>query len=153
MKLTHIADSFVGSPDDGGGISGGERKRLAIGTLRSCFRGWACLCRLLWCRYSRLASMVLGRRGVCSGCVFPSVLPWMRRVLVSFHGWSGAGVELVCGSRVLLLDEPTSGLDSLSADLVMRVLRDVASAGCVVICSIHQPTTRVFRMFDKVTNG
>ncbi len=59
----------------------------------------------------------------------------------------------MAGSRVLLLDEPTSGLDSRSAELVMRVLRDVASSGCVVICSIHQPTSKVFRSFDKVLVG
>ena len=31
LQLNHIAESFVGHPDDGGGISGGERKRLAVG--------------------------------------------------------------------------------------------------------------------------
>ncbi len=61
-----------------------------------------------------------------------------------------AGVELVACPRVLILDEPTSGLDSHSTDVVMGVLRRIADAGCVVICSIHQPTTAMYTMFDKV---
>jgi ABC-type multidrug transport system ATPase subunit len=60
------------------------------------------------------------------------------------------GVELVACPRVLILDEPTSGLDSHSTEVVMNVLRDIANAGCIVICSIHQPTTAMYSQFDKV---
>ena len=51
---------------------------------------------------------------------------------------------------VLFLDEPTSGLDSFAAFSVVRNLRDLSQAGCTIVCTIHQPSSEVFHMFDKV---
>ena len=54
----------------------------------------------------------------------------------------------------MFLDEPTSGLDSVSAWKVVRILRAVANLGgkpsCTVVCSIHQPSSEVFREFSHV---
>lgn len=41
-------------------------------------------------------------------------------------------------------------LDSRGAKNLMRVLRRVAASGRTIICSIHQPSSEVFAMFDKV---
>ena len=54
------------------------------------------------------------------------------------------GVELVSQPSVLFLDEPTSGLDSNGADRVMGAIAKVAKAGTSVICTIHQPSSRIF---------
>lgn len=39
---------------------------------------------------------------------------------------------------LLVLDEPTSGLDARSAALVVKLLRQVASAGRTICATIHQ---------------
>jgi len=52
---------------------------------------------------------------------------------------------------VLFLDELTSGLDSYTAAEIMTVVRRIArAAGIIVICTIHQPSTRVYNEFDSV---
>ncbi|KAL8002462.1 putative pleiotropic drug resistance protein PDR/CDR [Plasmopara halstedii] len=58
------------------------------------------------------------------------------------------GVELAAQPSVLFLDEPTSGLDARSAKLIMDGVRKVANTGRTVICTIHQPSTEVFNVFD-----
>jgi ABC-type multidrug transport system ATPase subunit len=51
---------------------------------------------------------------------------------------------------VLFLDEPTSGLDSASASWIMSFLKDyVTQEGIAVICTIHQPSTAIFKQFDS----
>ncbi|ETW05787.1 hypothetical protein H310_03471 [Aphanomyces invadans] len=60
------------------------------------------------------------------------------------------GVELAAAPSVLFLDEPTSGLDARSAKIVMSGIRRIASTGRTVVCTIHQPSTEVFEMFDRL---
>ncbi|KAH6621251.1 P-loop containing nucleoside triphosphate hydrolase protein [Chaetomium sp. MPI-SDFR-AT-0129] len=59
--------------------------------------------------------------------------------------------QLVTGPSILFLDEPTSGLDSVASYHVISYLRRLAKRiGLVVICSIHQPSTSTFELFDKL---
>ncbi|KAJ1403143.1 P-loop containing nucleoside triphosphate hydrolase [Sesbania bispinosa] len=74
-----------------------------------------------------------------------------------FRGISGGerkrvsiGQEMLVNPSLLLLDEPTSGLDSTTAQLIVSVLRGLARAGRTVVTTIHQPSSRLYRMFDKV---
>ncbi|KAL9444741.1 hypothetical protein AB3S75_017847 [Citrus x aurantiifolia] len=60
------------------------------------------------------------------------------------------GYEILVDPSLLLLDEPTSGLDSTSANKLIQVLQKVAKAGRTVITTIHQPSSRMFHMFDKL---
>jgi len=60
------------------------------------------------------------------------------------------GVELITRPDIVCLDEPTSGLDSYAAYHVVRVLKDLASAGCTVICTLHQPSSEIFALTDHV---
>jgi len=60
------------------------------------------------------------------------------------------GVELITRPDIVCLDEPTSGLDSYAAYQVVRVLKDLASAGCTVICTLHQPSSEIFALVDHV---
>jgi len=60
------------------------------------------------------------------------------------------GVEMITNPNVLFLDEPTSGLDAFSAYNVVSLLRRVARAPSSVLCTIHQPSSEVFQLFDDV---
>lgn len=60
------------------------------------------------------------------------------------------GIELMTNPKVLLLDEPTSGLDSTNALKIVKMLkREAQLRGAVVICSIHQPSSELFHLFDN----
>ena len=52
--------------------------------------------------------------------------------------------------RILFCDEPTSGLDSFMAFSVVDILKKLALQGKTVICTIHQPSSQIVEMFDKV---
>ncbi|TFY65604.1 hypothetical protein EVG20_g5493 [Dentipellis fragilis] len=61
------------------------------------------------------------------------------------------GVELAAKPRLLLfLDEPTSGLDSQSAWAIMQFLRELADKGQAILCTIHQPSSELFTVFDRL---
>ncbi|KAF3432596.1 hypothetical protein FNV43_RR27336 [Rhamnella rubrinervis] len=60
------------------------------------------------------------------------------------------GQEMLVNPSLLLLDEPTSGLDSTTAQRIIATLRALAVGGRTVITTIHQPSSRLYRMFDKV---
>ena len=51
---------------------------------------------------------------------------------------------LVKRPKVLLLDEPLSGLDSNSCKSLLQVLDLVASKGCAVLMTVHQPSSSLF---------
>ncbi|KAL3338500.1 hypothetical protein AABB24_027564 [Solanum stoloniferum] len=74
-----------------------------------------------------------------------------------FRGISGGerkrvsiGQEMLVNPSLLLLDEPTSGLDSTTAQRIMLTLRSLARGGRTVVTTIHQPSSTLFRMFDKI---
>ncbi|KAF3054949.1 ATP-binding cassette transporter CGR1 [Daldinia childiae] len=61
------------------------------------------------------------------------------------------GVELVAKPELLLfLDEPTSGLDSQTAWSICTLLRKLADHGQAILCTIHQPSSQIFQMFDRL---
>lgn len=59
-------------------------------------------------------------------------------------------VEILTHPHILFLDEPTTGLDSASAFFVIRALKNISYDGRIVICSIHQPSSDVFSLFDDL---
>ncbi|XP_065880187.1 ABC transporter G family member 21 [Euphorbia lathyris] len=74
-----------------------------------------------------------------------------------FRGVSGGerkrvsiGQEMLVNPSLLLLDEPTSGLDSTTAQRIVATLRGLARGGRTVVTTIHQPSSRLYMMFDKV---
>ncbi|XP_059630899.1 ABC transporter G family member 25 [Cornus florida] len=58
--------------------------------------------------------------------------------------------EMLVNPSLLILDEPTSGLDSTAAYRVVATLEAVARKGRTVVTSVHQPSSRVYQMFEKV---
>lgn len=60
------------------------------------------------------------------------------------------GHEMLVDPSLLLLDEPTSGLDSTTASRIIVTLQELARGGRTIITTIHQPSSRIFQMFDKL---
>jgi len=60
------------------------------------------------------------------------------------------GHEMLVNPSLLILDEPTSGLDSTAAARLVATLSALARKGRTVVMSVHQPSSRVYRMFDSV---
>lgn len=58
--------------------------------------------------------------------------------------------EALTDPPMLLCDEPTSGLDSFIAMNVVQVLKNLAAKGKTVILTIHQPSSELFALFDKL---
>ncbi|RKO98411.1 hypothetical protein CXG81DRAFT_4133, partial [Caulochytrium protostelioides] len=61
------------------------------------------------------------------------------------------GVQMLTEPSVLLVDEPTSGLDAFVSASVLHLLAGIAHhGGRTVICSLHQPRSEVWPLFDHV---
>ncbi|KAF2362505.1 ABC transporter-like, partial [Trinorchestia longiramus] len=58
--------------------------------------------------------------------------------------------EIITDPPLLFCDEPTTGLDAYNARKLVRMMRDMAARGKAVVCTIHQPSSDVFAMFDRV---
>jgi len=59
-------------------------------------------------------------------------------------------LELMREPMVLLVDEPTSGLSSSDSEKVMELLKEQTYNGKLVILNIHQPSSNIFKMLDKL---
>ena len=60
------------------------------------------------------------------------------------------GVELLNNPSLIFLDEPTTGLDSATALNVLLILKNLANSGRTIISTIHQPSSEIFSVFDKL---
>jgi ABC transport system ATP-binding/permease protein len=59
-------------------------------------------------------------------------------------------LELIREPAVLFLDEPTSGLSSRDSENVIDLLKELSLKGKLVVVVIHQPSSDIFKMFDKI---
>ena len=80
-------------------------------------------------------------------------------------------LKVLTNPSLMFCDEPTSGLDSYMAQNIVQVnqnfrkislnlnfknlnccqvLKNIASTGKTVVCTIHQPSSEVFALFDRI---
>lgn len=59
-------------------------------------------------------------------------------------------LELIREPSILFVDEPTSGLSSMDSEMVMDLLKEQTHKGKLVIINIHQPSSNIYKMFDKL---
>jgi ABC-type multidrug transport system ATPase subunit len=59
-------------------------------------------------------------------------------------------LELIREPSILFVDEPTSGLSSVGSEAVMNLLKEQTNKGKLVIVNIHQPSSDLYKMFDKI---
>jgi len=59
-------------------------------------------------------------------------------------------LELIREPSVLFLDEPTSGLSSRDSENILDLLKELTFKGKLVFVVIHQPSSDIFKMFDRL---
>ena len=59
-------------------------------------------------------------------------------------------LELIREPSVLFVDEPTSGLSSRDSENVIDLLKELSFKGKLIFAVIHQPSSEIYKMFDKV---
>ena len=59
-------------------------------------------------------------------------------------------LELIREPHILFLDEPTSGLSSADSEHLIDLLKEIAMRGKLVVLNIHQPSSDIYKLFDKL---
>lgn len=59
-------------------------------------------------------------------------------------------VQMLSNPSVLFLDEVTTGLDAATAFQLVSTLKSLANKGRTIICTIHQPRSEIWNLFDNV---
>ncbi len=59
-------------------------------------------------------------------------------------------LELIRQPSILFVDEPTSGLSSMDSEKVISLLKRQTILGRLVIINIHQPSSDIYKLFDKL---
>jgi ATP-binding cassette subfamily G (WHITE) protein 2 len=101
------------------------------------------------------------RQDRCTECLKTMGIEYCRDVIVGDSrnkGISGGerkrlcvAMELMTKPKLLFLDEPTSGLDSTTALSLMHTMKSLCESGqCTVVCTIHQPQTKIFNLMDNL---
>lgn len=101
-------------------LSGGQRKRLSIGNIS--------------------AGQYIANNKILSIIIIFSYN--LYETLIA--------LELVNNPPVMFFDEPTSGLDSSSCFQLLSLLSTLAQGGRTIVCTIHQPSARLFEKFDHL---
>lgn len=59
-------------------------------------------------------------------------------------------LELIRQPAILFVDEPTSGLSSRDSENVIDLLKELSLKGKLIFVVIHQPSSDIYKMFDKM---
>ncbi|XP_012935697.1 protein white [Aplysia californica] len=89
---------------------------------------------LTGCADSRIGAASGSRKGISGG----------ERKRLSFAS------EALTNPPIFFCDEPTSSLDTFMAQSIVHTLQKMASKGRAVLCTIHQPSSELFALFNQV---
>ncbi|HLP71871.1 MAG TPA: ATP-binding cassette domain-containing protein [Bacteroidales bacterium] len=87
---------------------------------------------------------LLEKRDLRVGSVFNKMISGGQRKRLNI------ALELIREPLILFVDEPTSGLSSRDSATLMDLLRELTLKGQLIFTVIHQPSSEIFKMFDKV---
>ena len=145
------------------GISGGERKRVSVGHELLINPSIVLLDEPTRCVTSRLFSIMkqqaisLAHPKLSSalGSSFHSyvLLLWCDLAVINDPGRALPILTVVLSSSALALKPSPpvrSGLDSTTALQLVESLRALASGGRAIITTIHQPSSRLYQLLDKL---
>jgi len=59
-------------------------------------------------------------------------------------------LELLFEPTIIICDEPTSGLSFNDAEHIIEILSSLCEQDKIVILTIHQPNSSIYRKFDRV---
>ncbi|MFC1732927.1 ATP-binding cassette domain-containing protein [candidate division KSB1 bacterium] len=59
-------------------------------------------------------------------------------------------LELIREPAIMFVDEPTSGLSSTDSEKLILLLKQQARKGKLIIVNIHQPSSAIFKLLDKL---
>lgn len=92
-----------------------------------------------------MAELSLGHvaHSVIGGRIFPGISGGERRRV-------SIASQLLQDPKVILLDEPTTGLDSMTANQIVVLLAELARRDRIVMVTIHQPRSELFRIFNRI---
>ena len=86
-----------------------------------------------------------------TACANQLIGGWLRRgISGGERKRTSIGYEMITKPSLMLLDEPTSGLDSSTAVRIMKLMRQQAARGMAILATIHQPSSELFMLFDRV---
>ena len=70
-------------------------------------------------------------------------------IIMEQYHYCVINAKLTCSPAVLFLDEPTSGLDTTTSLSIVATLVELAHVyNHTVICTVHQPRSQIFHLFD-----
>jgi len=105
---------------------------------------------LSWVEKRERVETVLTELGLqrCSNTIVGGA--WVRGVSGGERKRTNIATEIVSNPALVFLDEPTSGLDAATSLGLIVSLKMLAKSGHTVVTTIHQPSSAMFMMFDKV---
>ncbi|NJM14498.1 MAG: ATP-binding cassette domain-containing protein [Bacteroidales bacterium] len=115
-----------------------------------CFSAQLCFSHLTKAEVGQKVSMTLEDLGLLEISHLPVGDPLRKFISGGQRKRLNIALEIIRQPSVLLLDEPTSGLSSSDSDRVIDLLKDQTLKGTIVVVNIHQPSSDVFKQFDKL---
>ena len=98
----------------------------------------------------KLVNKTLSNLGLSETCDLKVGSPLDKTISGGQRKRLNIGLELLREPMVMFVDEPTSGLSSRDSENIMDLLKELSLKGKLVFVVIHQPSSDIFKLFDKL---
>lgn len=99
---------------------------------------------------AELVDLTLGQLGLFEARELKVGSPLEKTISGGQRKRLNIALELIREPSLLFVDEPTSGLSSRDSENIMDLLKELTLRGKLVFVVIHQPSSDIFKMFDKL---